>query len=47
MIENLQNEHNQAKCAKLYVNIRSWRAENPQNILRSTLKTEYEKSNNI
>ena len=28
MIENLQNEHKQAKAAKLCVNIRSWRAKN-------------------
>ena len=28
MIENLQNEHNQAKGDKLCVNIRSWRAKN-------------------
>ena len=28
MIENLQNEHKQAKGAKLCVNIRSWRAKN-------------------
>ena len=28
MIENLKNEHNQAKDAKLSVNIRSWTATN-------------------
>ena len=28
MIENLQNEHKQAKGAKPCVNIRSWRAKN-------------------
>ena len=28
MIENLQNEHNQAKDAKLCGNIKSWRAKN-------------------
>ena len=28
MIENLQNEHYQAKGAKLCVNIRSWSAKN-------------------
>ena len=28
MIENLQNEHKQAKGAKPYVNIRSWRTKN-------------------
>ena len=28
MIKNLQNEHNQAKDAKLCGNIKSWRAKN-------------------
>ena len=41
MIENLQNEHKQPKGAKLCVNIKSWRAKNALNFLRSTWKTEY------
>ena len=47
MIENVQNEHKQAKGAKLCVNIKNGRVKNSQNILQGTWKTEYEKSNNI
>ena len=36
MTENLENEYKQAKGAKPWVNIRSWRAKNSQNILQST-----------
>ena len=47
MIENLQNEHKQAKGVKLCVNIRCCGARIPQNFPQSTGKIEYEKSNNI
>ena len=38
MIENLQNEHKQAKGAKLCVNIRSWRAKNSPKLSSKYLK---------
>ena len=38
MIENLQNEHNQAKGAKLCVNIRSCRAKNAPKLSLKYLK---------
>ena len=38
MFENLQNEHKQAKGAKLYVNIRSWRAKNSPKLFSKYLK---------
>ena len=38
MIENLQNEHKQAKGAKICVNIRNWRAKNAPKLLSKFLK---------
>ena len=38
MIENLQNEHKQAKGVKLCVNIRSWRVKNSSKLSSKYLK---------
>ena len=38
MIENLQNEHKQAKGAKLCVNIRRWRVKSSQKLSLKYLK---------
>ena len=38
MIEKLQNEHKQAKGAKLCVNIRSWRTKNSPKLSLKYLK---------
>ena len=38
MIENLQNEHKQAKGVKLCVDIRSWRAKNAPKLSSKYLK---------
>ena len=40
MIENLQNEHKQAKGAKLCVNIRSWRAKFFEVLERQNMKNQ-------
>ena len=38
MIENLQNEHKQAKDANICVNIRSWREKNAPKLSSKFLK---------
>ena len=38
MIDNLQNEYKQAKGAKLYVKIRSWRIKNSPKLSSKYLK---------
>ena len=40
MTENLQNEHKQAKGAKLCVNIRSWRAKFFEVLERQNMKNQ-------
>ena len=47
MVEDLQNEHKQAKVAKLCVNIRSWRAKKSPKTFFEVLERQNMKNQTI